>query len=272
MNLKPNLTILRNVLRNVCGIGYVSEPLPDNFSPRPDEALPIEAIVGTGFLVGSGLVVTARHVFESLRTLRVTQDRVIFVFADYADPQVVWLHLQRGVATNLIITPPHEQDPESKSPAHDVVWLEMKEPLVNSGPIMPPVGLTPLEPEHVYVGKPLIVPGYYAGDSILSHWNMCLRHGPIVLHGHIAAISPVGLEGTKASTEYLVDITAAGGISGAPVIEPETGRVLAMMRGEVSHKVTKQALDVGFALPLSAFRLSVGTAALAEAKRKRLGT
>jgi hypothetical protein len=260
-----NLNLLAGVMRNVCGIAYI-EDLCAPADVRPDAPLPVKRIVGTGFLISGDLVVTARHVFDLLKgTLKVENSHIVLVFVDYSPDGGFRFQLSRGIGATVFLSP--EPDHVSKAPHTDYAYMEMKQPLKDLDGVPKPAGLLPYEHrgETVYVGKPVIVPGYYAGDSILRDFNQVNRFGPVVLHGHIAAISPFGLIAFPTDLEYLIDITSAGGMSGAPVIEPDTGRVLAMVRGGVETK-QRQPLDVAFALPIAQDFTNLALETLAKVK------
>jgi hypothetical protein len=61
--------------------------------------------------------------------------------------------------------------------------------------------------------------------------------------------------------EYAIDVTAAGGLSGAPVIQTSTGLVMGMVRGgaerqvplgaEGEHRVASIPMNLAFALPIT---------------------
>jgi hypothetical protein len=259
-----DLPTLRSVMRNVCGIGF----FPADVSPtdlvgrfKPGDALPL-TIVGTGFLIRPQMLLTARHVVDSLTepvyglgSRAIPRERIVFVFIDYLESgKEISITFARRADTFMILT--EEPDTASRSKRLDLTWTPLLEPIGGPGAANPPRGLPVLNTGLVHVGQSIVVPSYYATEALLNHWTLARpRYGPTLLHGHVAAISPHGLTNDGSATEYLIDITAAGGISGSPVLDVPTGQVLGMVRGQLEMSQPRMPLDVAFALPITPWLL-----------------
>lgn len=251
--MNMNLGLIAHVTRNTCAIGFQDanfkwEDLPPNDKV---EDMPVH-VVGTGFLIAPHILVTARHVTEHLLNRGVEWNRIIAVFIDHIDPKNFAMKYVRHLGAIALSNSPKELITPKR---WDYTFIAMDDHLYpqRNAP-HPPLGLVPIDPERVRVGMPICVLGYYAGQGLLKDPGLAAqRFGPVLLSGHVAAISPAGIVGGNDVTEYLLDVTAAGGVSGAPVVCANTGQLLGMARGGVERPIanTSIPLDLAFALPLT---------------------
>jgi hypothetical protein len=91
----------------------------------------------------------------------------------------------------------------------------------------------------VQIGDPVYIAGYLHGNSLTDlprgqgQPGKISRLGPTFIRGHIAALLPLGITWSSAySTGILVDATAAGGLSGAPVCNEE-GEAIGILTGGI---------------------------------------
>lgn len=249
-----SIGFVAHITRNTCAIGFQDansswEDLPPN---GKIEDMPV-SVVGTGFLIAPHILVTARHVTEGLLNRGVDWKRIIAVFIDHIDGQTLRIKFLRHLVGSIELSTSPTGIGTSKR--WDFCFVAMGDHLSpEQDDPQPPLGLTPIRPECVHVGMPIRVMGYYFGQRLLTDPGLASqRFGPVLLSGYVAAISPAGLTGGANTSEYLLDVTAAGGISGAPAVCARTGQVIGMVRGGVERPIadTSMPLDLAFALPLT---------------------
>jgi len=210
--MKESLRELRN---GVCGIGYLTVPM-EEYSKDPTR--PFFKVVGTGFLVRTTTILTNRHVIElMLSTQRDTgfsdnQRLLMFVY-----PQG---EFGMGVGFAKMKKFGYITDPSL-----DVGICEV-------GPL-PEEALGQIKPldlrkdERLTIGDPIAVCGYPYGHSMLHKNSKVYRWGPVVQQGFISALSP--FDTAKEPEEILLDVRAAGGMSGAPVFRLDDGKIIGIL-------------------------------------------
>ena len=97
-------SVLHRVRNGVCAVGFLTEPLQD--FQRHLEIAGMFHVVGSGFLVREGLVITNRHVLDTLeedqraRSIPDVQLFVLFVVPHHSIPQVAGVPFGRLCLTS----------------------------------------------------------------------------------------------------------------------------------------------------------------------------
>ncbi len=208
--------ILNRLRCAVCGIGYLTVPYHEG--PKHPEAL---RLVGTGFLVRDGTVMTNRHVvlavLEAQKKEQFPDDRKLLQF--------VYPGKERGRWHQSFCRFHSEGFLMDKD--FDVAFVEFKarpEPEFRS---CCPVAFGDLST--VSVSDAIAACGYPYGSDMLRRDGKLYRFGPILQQGHISAIAPFDM--AWCVDELLLDIRAAGGMSGSPVFRPSDASVIGMIWG-----------------------------------------
>jgi len=176
-------------------------------------------IFGTGFIVRKNLVITNRHVIKKLNDVMsqeripITQRFMQFIYPKETDkgPQICLANII-GVL-------------EVGNPGIDAAFLEFE---FNKATFEPCKPLPIIERAiSVKIGQQVGVMGYAGGTGLLTdrHENI-YRFGPIMHMGIISAIAPY--EG-RIPTHFLMDIRSDDGMSGSPVFDIESGKVLGIL-------------------------------------------
>jgi hypothetical protein len=247
---------LRRVFPSICGIGWL-DPNSDWDQGKSAGAmsLPKLNIRATGFLLTSGAILTAGHVLRFLvRKKKVSlSQHLVAVFVDPTGPSdKASIYIIRGF-THYTLFGRTPDDPDDASPGLDYGVLVLPKHLRSGAP--PPLETAPKGQQHVL--DQVIVIGYYAPSLTLNNPRLAAeRFGPMVLSGRIAAISPCALDSSFQPAEYLLDITAAGGVSGSPVLDI-SGRVIAMAVAGIEHEVRNYNDERIGMLPLDVARALV---------------
>jgi hypothetical protein len=137
------------------------------------------------------------------------------------------------------------------SPLIDVAVLALEDPIRGVS------GLSFANPKAIFVGDSIFVAGYFRGHGLLAMRGTAMqRFGPIWLSGHLAAITPIGLQWQQDARDYLLDITAARGVSGAAVCT-DSGEVIGIVTGGVESTPLPAVVpdvDQAISLPMNLAR------------------
>ena len=227
----------KDVRNAVCAIGYLMVPLEQH---RKDWTNPEFRIVGTGFLIAENLVITCRHVLQTLHHLEDhegypnDQMRLSFVYPHLKDSKQ-WQAMNIGLDMTLIPEREGMPDlafiriaPKDRTPdSYQCVPVKFSECAVQLG-------------DHIAIwgypdGEGLHLPGMKYDPN-----EKLVRTGPVLQQGFVSAGTPFDVE---LASEYLLDVRTTGGMSGGPVFNPRTGEVIG-----VHYKGNKMTTSVAVAL------------------------
>jgi endonuclease G len=203
-----------DVVRNgVCAVGFLTKPLAVY---RENIESPIFQVIGTGFLVDENIVLTNRHVIGALMEAKITYlvpDTQLFI-------QFVVPHQSE----NLQIIPRMIREVSFvDDPKVDLGFIKYKTVFAEHFKLIRP--LTIVKQFGMKPTENIAICGYPYGTTILVR-GLYQRWGPVVQQGHISAISP--FDTTTRPDEILLDVRTAEGMSGAPVFDPNDGKVVAV--------------------------------------------
>jgi hypothetical protein len=242
---------LRAAYCATCGIGYLDPNSEWGPTPPADGRLPNVVIKGTGFVASHGLIATARHVLDGLHKTGIDIERQLVVVLTNPSKQVGQIRFLRGF--NGYLTVSHTEQGEF-TPDMDYAFL----PLPAGWEAVQPIVAAPQDAQHVL--DEVVAVGYHSGQTLLNAKGLgSNRWGPLTLAGRISAISPIGLSSKEGAKEFLLDMTAAGGMSGAPVLD-SSGAVFAMVvagierliENEQGDRIGTAPLNIARALPFTA--------------------
>jgi S1-C subfamily serine protease len=228
--------ILRKVHNAVCAVGVLPLPL-EEWRKRPlDHPLDVQ---GSGFLVRPNTVITNRHVLDS--ALEAARERGLpqsQLFISFIAPS----RLPKPIETVRMIRRTH-----LPQPGHlDVALLEIKpEPDAHFQHIVPLLGA---ESPQVTVSEEVAVCGYPYGNMLLQPDGAPYRFGPVLQQGFVSGLSPFA--GSSELEEILLDVRSDRGMSGSPVVRPQTGEVLGILYETMMDRTAVRTTC--FAIPLDA--------------------
>lgn len=211
-----DIKTISNFRNGVCAIGLLPVPIKefaqDPLSYPPD-------VVGTGFLVAENYVLTNSHVLEKLRKEQGKNDGI-------PDEQLVvdftpWRGRNHLVTTLRMVRNPRE----ISSSSLDVALIE-----IQPSPTEQFRGVPPLKIQtdwDVVVTEKVFAVGYPFGSVLLERKPEVRRFGPVIQQGYISAIAP--FDRVSRPTEILLDLQAARGMSGSPIISYRTGCVIGIL-------------------------------------------
>jgi S1-C subfamily serine protease len=238
-----NQTKFHELRAAICSIGYIKKEVEDNTSL---DLINDIVVIGTGFLVDGGFVITNTHVIDALIKECKSTNWTLYFFNDKKN--IGKSTILRGL--KAVSVQPNPKDPlVSKS-------------RINSGPM--DFGL--LAPEIPFnsdffelhgpvkfgnlnslkVGKDVAICGYLGGNMCLDFNNFnFVRGGPITHFGKISALAPwdIIMYGNNI-TNILTDISNGGGFSGSPVFCPESCKVFGL------HYAGHTEFGLGLSIPL----------------------
>jgi hypothetical protein len=207
--LGMDVNLVEKIRRAVCAIGYSKAPRPGGSGGGLQSNF---EIMGTGFLVRQGLVMTCTHVLDDLTTemkkRRIPMERRFAQFV-YSVEVKAWRTDFRPFKDG------HRID------AADLALVKLQglpvaaEPVEVASPDYPPS-----------VGEQIAVCGYAHGSILLARGNRIRRFGPLLLQGSIAALSPYDVPHPES---ILLDRVVAPCASGSPVFRVENGQVIGVV-------------------------------------------
>jgi hypothetical protein len=227
--------VIDEMFERTCAIG-VLEVSPEEYQKTQDPKAFL--IIGTGFLVAPGMVLTNRHVLQKLEMhvgkRSYPDDPRCLSFLHSAQPAAQNYFYKMG--TRMIL-----DDPGTNEMDIGVVSL-----LPHPSPpasLATPVRMT--EYFRMNVGEPCAAVGYAYGAELHRYRSgPVYRYGPILQQGTISAIAPHSK--SRLIDRVLLDLRSADGMSGSPVFDPTTGEVFAI------HDADTSRYTVTFGIPLSA--------------------
>jgi len=238
-------TKISRVARSILPVGilpFTPVPPPSGGIPgisinHPDAEKFLMNIVGTAIQVGAGKLVTCAHVAEILAN----QEKSYVLSPTSINETVIFVPYRIVQALRYI-------DPRTDkiNPKVDMALLIV--PAVSTSAI--PYRVPPIrwgKSSHVGVGDSVIIGGYPLGTEMfrLTRSNRSIVQ-PTFYGGIVSAILPAT---TPEETRlFQVAISTLGGISGGPMIQPGTGRVLGIVTSGVT--VSTQPGDSGSDVPL----------------------
>ncbi len=220
--------VLAAVKLGTCAIGYLKEypraaadPIPAYASgpgvlTAEEVARPNFKIVGTGFVIRRGTLLTARHVVEKLAALRERgiPDLYFRALFNHPVPGKVVLHLCRILrhawlsdrSQDLALVDFHPTEGDFRAAS---------------------LTLRVANAVDVHIAQPIAVLGYPFGSDALERDDdlgerRVYRIGPVLQQGHLSGISRWG----GRMDRLLLDVRTARIMSGAPVFDTATGVVL----------------------------------------------
>lgn len=205
-----NPSLVERARRAVCAIGY-SKVDP---ATSLDGLQPNFEILGTGFLVRPGQVMTCAHVLDELehemRRKKIPPEQRFAQFVYGVDAKT-WTTDYRPFTVHKRLDEP------------DLALLKVQgvhasvEPIAVVGPDSPPAA----------IGEEVAVCGYAHGSILLTQGKKKIdRFGPLLLRGSIAALSPYDVPTPQS---LLLDLVTAPCASGSPVLRVRDGEVLAVV-------------------------------------------
>jgi S1-C subfamily serine protease len=221
---------------SVCALGLRRV---DSEQHKAEPTAPHFEIIGTGFAVSPELIVTNRHVLESIKAKLACDiyehDSFLAQFLTLK-PDGWSLHFCKIGDVG-----------SCNSPDEDIGLLHVPG-LVSLGDRAVTFG----SPEELSLGESLAMLGYADGSQLLqaNHGKVfdeeLYRFGPVLQQGYLSATAPVF--GCGVVTRLLLDIRTTSGLSGSPVFKPDTGEVIGIHFA--SNKTT-----TAFAVPLDSLRV-----------------
>lgn len=226
-----NVEIFENIRFGICALGYFSQ------KPTKEKIAQMVAdfkIIGTGFLVDDGIVITNRHVIKKLKEIqkkkRIPKKQVFLEFVDRVPKKAN----QWSTSFCRLDIISHSDDPD----------LDIGLISVRGGKDDPSLKIKTLKIKKdysIFVGQEIGVSGYAYGQELLSREGVTYRFGPILQQGYVSAIAP--FDGAGGVREILLDIRTAPGMSGSPVFRKFDGAVIG-----IHHKGIDPVTQ--FAIPL----------------------
>lgn len=224
---------LERVKRATVAVGCLLVPW-EEFKKDPDA--PVFRIFGTGFLIRHDVVLTNRHVLAQLtafvenRGLPSDRSRVQFTYTAGTDLRQAFQPIQRrGTVDDSML---------------DLAFISFEMPRDADFRQCQPL----LCNSHITadVGEEVFVYGYPFGSLSLEREidgrRQAYRFGPVLQQGFVSAFAP--FDESDHIHRILLDLRTAGGMSGSPVVDPHSGRVIGI------HDAGMEA-TIAFAIPLS---------------------
>jgi hypothetical protein len=227
--------VISRVRNGVCAVGYLTVPLEEY---KRNIQSHFFQVVGTGFLVRETTVITNRHVIDGLFKHKANLGfHSSQFFLSFVTPRESH---QLQITKRMIRcfdTPANEE--------LDVGFLEFK--VVTEAHFFDISSLDIASSFDLHSSEEIAVCGYPYGTSMLKKNARVYRWGPVIQRGFISAISP--FDTATEPDQILLDVRAAGGMSGAPIFRPSDGEVIGILHSRreattaMGLPLTKQNVD-----------------------------
>lgn len=223
-----------HVRNGVCAVGY------STVSPKrlaAEFASPYFKVLGTGFLVRDATVITNRHVLQAIQFHQADKglpdDQIVaqFVYPTQSGWQTANCHIEYQAWLGEV----------------DIGFLDIRRATSPEFEQCKPLAFDDLA--RLTVGNPIALFGYPYGTEMLTKDLKMFRFGPVMQQGFISAIAPFHSVDPTEINEILLDVRTAGGMSGAPVFWPHTGKVFGIHYGgweattQLALPLTKEKVD-----------------------------
>ena len=219
MNLNELFTKVNPAI--VCFINRMIPAVPGK--SKPD----FPQILGTGFLIDSnGMAVTNRHVIAAFSHFAKRPDTgqlPVAAVGFYSDDQGAWQMLVHELFDWHAIGK-FESSGEwfgEDNPDIGFVQLNVRE--------MPYLSLA-TEDYAIKIGMSIATVGYPMGTASLTAMGKLSQVTPFIRQGIVSSVFPFPIPQPHGFT---IDIMQQGGSSGSPILDPETNKVIGLMRGSV---------------------------------------
>lgn len=199
---------------------------------KGDTKVPIfPPIIGTGFVIGDGFVVTNDHVLQAIKTLpkppncpKNTWPAICILLYLVPDKGVVEVTMDIIGAFKIDKTNfPDKGYYGPEKPDLAIIRVNMKD--------LPAV-VVKYDYNEIREGREIATAGYPMGEETLLAPGYIHQLTPTLQKGIISAILPCECEMPHA---FMVNVMAQGGASGSPVFLPETGEVVGVLYGGLTE-------------------------------------
>jgi V8-like Glu-specific endopeptidase len=204
---------------------------------------PLETnVLGTGFLVRAHLVLTNRHVVETIAADHKQSGSFDHWYVRFTYPRSAG-----GITetTQRIVNAFAFVDPAGAG-RFDAGLLEFKRVDHTDFSRVVPVEFGELDT--IKVGIDIGVCGFPLGNALLLPTTGLQRFGPVVHHGIVSGVAPFDVSDPRRMSCILTDVNSAGGMSGSPVFTISNGNVIGLHFA--GHEGT-----AGCAIPVDAKRV-----------------
>ena len=240
-----NQRVFSKVRNGVCAIGYLTVEVEElnkllkDRSRRPDDFF---EVIGTGFLIRETTVLTNRHVILGLtelqKTKNLTGERIVLQFT-YPKSE----GFQQGFCNCQEFTFAGNID-------QDIGVINFVRRTEVEFEQCKPLKLIETE-KQIKIGLPIGMLGFPHGSGLLDiqieDGPQIQRFGPMLQQGYVSALAP--FDKSLTVSDILLDVRSAGGMSGSPVFEVKTGKVIGIF-------YAGDDILLGFAKPLTNKRIS----------------
>lgn len=234
--------IAHDLLSGTCGlVRFEREPGDDELP------LPKYEVLGTAFMIRDDCIATATHVFNTLPRRPDGQVDCVLLFVHGA---------RSGLEIGF-----GKLDDAAHAFVDDSDIVLCKFTFVARQPPQALRPLVPVERLDLQLGEDVAACGYLLGATFLEGIEFGYdrrRYGPLILQGHVAAISPYS--GSNPS-RFLTDMRVGRGMSGAPIVRRDCGKVIGVHSGGELGTTGR----IGIAAPLDQSTLNLTLQAIDRA-------
>jgi len=216
--------VIDKVARSVCAIERLDLTLKEMHALNPSKGQMMpnlgQRIIGTGFRVANGWVLTNQHVAsEIMKDVAKRKEATLehwFLEWSYPGESGGWSSTLKQA---MLIVP---------LVAQGQAWLDVA--LVgytyNAGDLDPTRVAEFADLSSLRVGRDVAICGYLGGNSLLRGIPGAPRFGPVVHSGVVSGVAPYDTANPRDLKAILTDFNTGGGFSGSPLFDPTSGRVM----------------------------------------------